>query len=245
MRDPHCKASAEGIAASLPGTYRREHVFELRQAVELFEIYQGKIRACEAETERYLAELTEGNDEEPPPRGPGRKGETMSFSVREYAWKLLGVNLFRIKGLSSETVLRQVSEVGVDLGAFPSEKHFASWLCLSPNRRVSGGRVLTSRTQTSANRAAAAFRQAAVSVARSDSELGEYYRQMKAKKGPARAVTATAPKLARISYSVVKHGRECEERGAAVYEERERERTLASLRRRAQGLGYELVARAA
>jgi hypothetical protein len=245
MRDPHCKASSEQIAASLVGNYRREHLFELRQAVELLEIYQGKIRECEGEMERYLAELTEVEDREPPPPAPGRKGETMSFSVRAYAWKLLGVDLFRIKGLSSETVLRLNSEVGTDLGAFPSEKHFASWLCLSPNRRVSGGRVLTSRTQTSANRAAAALRQAAVSVARSDSDLGAYYRRMKAKKGPASAVTATAHKLARISYAVVKNGREYEERGAALYEERERERALASLRKRAQGLGYELVARAA
>jgi transposase len=244
LRDPHCKASADEIAASLMGTYRREHLFELRQAVELFEIYQGKIRECEAELERSLSELTEGKDDEPP-SGPGRKAETMSFSVREYAWKLLGVDLFRIKGLNAETVLRLLSEVGVELGAFPSEKHFASWLSLSPNRRVSGGQVLSSRTQASANRAAAAFRQAAVSASRSDSELGAYYRRMKAKKGPASAVTATAHKLARISYSVVKNRREYDERGGAVYEERERKRTLASLRKRAQGLGYELVARAA
>jgi hypothetical protein len=245
MRDPYRKASADEIGASLLGTYRREHLFELRQALELFEIYQGKNRECEAEMERYLKELTEGTDEELPPPGPGRKAETMSFSVRGYAWKLLGVDLFRIKVLSSETVLRLLSEMRVDLGAFPSEKHFASWLCLCPNRRVSGGRVLTSRTQTSANRAAAALRLAEVSVARSDSELGAYYRRMKATKGPASAVSATAHKLARICYSVVKNGREYEERGAALYEERDRERTLASLRKPAQGLGYELVARAA
>jgi transposase len=243
LRDPHCRASADEIAASLVGNYRREHLFELRQAVELFEVYQAKIAECEAEMAAYLDSLTEGGDEPPPV--PGGKRQTMSFDVRGHAFKLVGVDLFRIKGLNAETVLRIVSEVGVDVRAFPTEKHFASWLCLSPNRRVSGGKVLSSRTQTSANRAAAAFRQAAVSVSRSDSELGAYYRRMKARKGPASAVTATAHKMARIYYSVVKNGREYEERGAGAYEERERERVLASLRKRAQGLGYELVACAA
>ena len=128
---------------------------------------------------------------------------------------------------------------------FPSEKHYASWLGLSPNRRVSGGKVLSSQTKPSRNRAAAAFRQAAVSVERSESALGAYYRRMKARKGPAAAVTATAHKLARIYYSLVKHGREYEELGARAYEERERERVVTNLRKRAKGLGYELVARAA
>jgi len=110
---------------------------------------------------------------------------------------------------------------------------------------VSGGKVLSSRTKASNNRAAAAFRQAAVSVQRSDSELGAFYRRMRARKGPASAATATAHKIARLYYSLVKHGREYEERPAAVYEQRERERALASLRKRAKGLGYELVEQAA
>ncbi len=96
----------------------------------------------------------------------------MSFNVRDEAFKLAGVDLFRIKGVNAETVLRLLSEVGADLGKFPTEKHFSSWLSLSPNRKVSGGKVLTSRTKASSNRAAQAFRQAAVSVQASDSELG-------------------------------------------------------------------------
>jgi transposase len=244
MRDARCHASSQEIAASLVGNYRQEHLFELKQAVDLFEVYQEKVAECEAEMERYLESLNEGKDDEPPPL-PGRKAKTMSFDVRSHAYKLTGVDLFRIKGLNSETVLRIISEVGVDLSAFPTEKHFASWLCLSPNRRISGGRVLSSRTKTSGNRAAAAFRQAAVSVQRSDSELGAFYRRMKARKGPASATTATAHKIARLYYSLVKSGREYEERSAEAYEQRERERAIASLQKRANGLGYELVERAA
>ena len=151
MRDPRCKATADQIAASLEGTFRREHMFELRQAFELFEVYQEKIAACEAEMKNYLTEMTEGYDDDPPPKGDRRKHESMSFSVRDYAWKLTGVDLFKINGLGSETILRILSEVGVDLSAFPTEKHFASWLCLSPNRRISGKKVPVSYTHLRAH----------------------------------------------------------------------------------------------
>ncbi len=193
----------------------------------------------------YLTEMTEGYDDDPPPKGDRRKHESMSFSVRDYAWKLTGVDLFKINGLGSETILRILSEVGVDLSAFPTEKHFASWLCLSPNRRISGKKVLSSRTKASSNRAAAAFRQAAVSVQRSDSELGAYFRRMRARKGPASAVTATAHKIARIYYSLLTRGGEYEEHGAKVYDQKQQERIVASLRTRARALGYELVEKAA
>lgn len=245
MRHPSCHASAEVIAQSLVGNYRQEHLFALKQAVELFEFYQAKILECEAEMAKYLAQLSHKRDDQPPPLAGREKRQTMSFNVRDEAWKLLGVALFRIKGLNAETVLRLVSEVGMEVNSFASEKQFASWLSLSPNRRVSGGKVLSSKTRASKNRAAVAFRQAAVSVARSDSELGAYYRRMQARKGPGAAITATAHKLARIYYHLIKEGCEYEEGGARAYEERQRERTVANLRKRAKGLGYELVAVAA
>jgi len=204
MRHPSCHASAEVIAQSLVGNYRQEHLFALQQAVELFEFYQQKIKDCESEMEKYLQKLPGKRDDQPPASQGRNKRQSMCFNVRDHAWKLLGVDLFRIKGLGAETVLRVVSEVGADLRGFETEKHFTSWLSLSPNRRVSGGKVLSSRTKANRNRAAQAFRQAAVSVARSDSELGAYYRRMQTRKGPASAVTATAHKLARIYYNLVK-----------------------------------------
>jgi transposase len=242
MRDPHCKASAEVIAASLVGNYRQEHLFSLKQAVELFEFYQQKIRECEEEIEAYLKKLPHKREGEPP-RMEGRpKKSRVSFNVRDEAYKLVGVDLFRIKGVNAETVLRLLSEVGVDLGRFPSEKHFASWLSLSPEKKVSGGRVISTRTKASNNRAAQAFRQAAVSVQGSDSELGAYYRRMKGRMGGAKAVTATAHKLARIYYRMVKEGEEYVEEGARGYEAKQKERVVSSLKKRARGLGYELVA---
>jgi transposase len=245
MRDYRCHATAEEIAQSLIGNYRQEHLFSLKQAVELFEYYQEKIAECEAEMEKYLECLPHVTEEDPPELPFKDKRNMMSFNVQDHAYKLLGVDLFRIRGLNSETVLRIVSEVGVDLSAFPSEKHFASWLCLSPNQRVSGGKVLSSRTNPSSNRAAAAFRQAAVSVERSQSELGAFYRRKRSQKGPASAATATAHKIARLYYSLVKNGTEYQEQGARAYEERERERIVANLKKRARSFGLELVAKGA
>jgi transposase len=244
MRDPHCKASAEVIAQSLVGNYRQEHLFSLKQAVELFEFYQQKIRECEEEIEAYLKKLPHKREDEPPPLEGRPKKSRVSFNVRDEAYKLLGVDLFRVKGLNAETVLRLVSEVGVDLGRFPTEKQFSSWLSLSPEKKITGGKVLSSKTRTSRNRAAQAFRQAAVSVQGSESELGGYFRRMKARLGSAAAVTATGHKIARIYYRLVKYGEEYEEVGARAYEEKHRQRVVSNLRKRARGLGYELVAAA-
>ena len=242
MRDPHCKASAEVIAQSLVGNYRQEHLFSLKQAVELFEFYQQKIRECEEEIEAYLKKLPHKRDDEPPPEEGRPKKSRMSFNVRDEAFKLVGVDLFRIKGLNAETVLRLLSEVGVDLGRFPTEKQFSSWLSLSPEKKVSGGKVLLARTKASSNRAAQAFRQAAVSTQGSNSELGAYFRRMKSRLGGPKAVTATAHKLARVYYRLVKHGEEYVEEGARAYEEKQRQRVVSNLQKRARGLGYELVA---
>lgn len=244
MRDPRCKATGELIAQSLIGNYRAEHLFALKQAVELFEFYQQKIGECEEQIESYLKQLPHKRDDEPPPWGGRAKKSRVSFNVRDEAYKLLGVDLFRIKGLNSETVLRLLSEVGVDLGRFPTEKQFSSWLSLSPEKKVSGGKVLRSKTKASSNRAAQGFRQAAVSVQGSDCELGAYYRRMRARVGGVKAVTATAHKLARIYYGLVKYGQEYEEGGAEAYEEKHRQRVVRNLRKKARGLGFELVAAA-
>ena len=225
MRDRNCKATHEVIAQSLIGNYRQEHLFSLKQAVELFEFYQQKIRECEQEIEAYLATLPHKRDDEPPAMEGRAKRSRVSFNVRDEAYKL-----------------RLLSEVGMDLAAFPSEKHFSSWLSLSPNNKVSGGKVLSSKTKASSNRAAAAFRQAAISTQASDSELGAYYRRMKARLGGPKAVTATAHKLARLYYRLVKHGEEYVEAGARAYEEKHRERVIRHLQKRARGLGFDLVA---
>lgn len=240
LRDRNCHASAEEIAQSLVGNYREEHLFALRQAVDLFEFYQQKIRECESEMEKYLKKLPHKREDEPPPLPEGEKRSQINFNVRDQAWKLIGTDLFRIKGLGSETVLRLISEVGTDLSRFPTDKQFVSWLGLCPETKQSGVKISSSRTKPCNSRAAAAFRQAAVGAQGTQTGLGAFYRRKKAHLGPAKAITATAHKIARIFYSLVKNGSEYVEAGADAYEKKYEAKILKSLKRRANEMGYKL-----
>ena len=154
---------------------------------------------------------------------------------------MTGVDLTTIDGVDSYTALKVVSEIGLDMSRWPTVKHFASWLGLSPNTRVSGGRVMSSRTKPNANRAATALRLAAQALHRSNSALGAFLRRKKAQLGAPKAITATAHKLARIIYSMLMYGQEYVDAGAEYYERQYRSRALRNARRRAAQLGYRLV----
>src|ERR671933_206191 len=243
LRDYRCKHSVAGIAQSLAGNYRPEHLFALQQAVTLYETQQAQIVACQQEIEEYLARFPPGPLEPPPtPAKPRqRTGNPFHFDVHTQVYRLTGVDLTRIDGIDAATALTLVSEIGTDLGRWPTVKHFSSWLGLCPGTKKSGGKVLSSKTQPSANRAAAALRLAATSLYRSRSALGAYLRRMSAKLGKAQAVTATAHKLARLVYSLLKHGGEYADAGQDYYERQYRERVVQNLTRRAKELGFVLV----
>src|SRR5919112_3849520 len=140
-----------------------------------------------------------------PPAKPGSKSKNEpNFNVRAQMARIIGVDLVAVMGLSASTVQTIITEIGTDMSKFPTVKHFCSWLGLAPRNDISGGKVLRSRTRKGTNRATQAFRQAAQSVARSDSAVGGYYRAMRARKGPEQANVATAPKIARIVYHLLK-----------------------------------------
>ena len=240
-----CHTSAEVMMQSLVGNFRAEHLFALQQAVELYEEYREKITACEAAIEEYLATLapvTEDPLPEPPTGSGTKKAAEFAFDVRQEMYRQVGVDLFRVPGFNEETVLRLLSETGRDLTRWPSEKHFASWLSLCPGTKKSGGKVLSSRTQPNRNRAAEALRRAAVSAGRTETEIGAYFRRKRAQKGPAGAVTATAHKLAKLYYVLVKEQQEYEPQTAGQYEAKQQQRTLQKLTKQAAQLGYELRA---
>lgn len=240
-----CHTSAEVMMQSLVGNFRAEHVFALQQAVELYEEYQTKIAACEAAIEEYLKTL-EPVTPEPLPDNPDGKGTKKAaefgFDVRREMYRQIGVDLFRLPGFNEETVLRLLAETGRDLTRWPSEKHFASWLSLCPGTKKTGGKVISSRTQPNRNRAAEALRRAAVSAGRTETELGAYFRRKRAQKGPAGAVTATAHKLAKLYYLLVKEQQEYAPQSAGQYEAQQQARTVQKLTRQAAMLGYELRA---
>jgi transposase len=243
LRDPHCQNSVETIAKSLVGNYREEHLFALRQALELYETYQLKIADCEAAIAAYLLRQEHRTeDEPPPPQKPilTRNRVRAGLDIREHLYKMSGVDLFSVSGLAADTLLTLAGEVGFDMQPWQSVKHFTSWLALCPGTKQSGRRVLSRKTKPSANRAAQAFRIAAVSQVRAKSALGAFYRRIRARSGGSEAVTATAHKIARIYYSLLKHGTAFVDQGAAAYEQQFQERRLKALRKQAVSLGYQL-----
>ena len=164
-------------------------------------MYQGKIAECDREIETHLERFEDRSSGEPPAARSGRrrsKGNAPRFDIWTHLYRITGVDLTRIDGVDAYTALKVISETGTDMTKWPSAKHFASWLGLSPNNRITGGRVISSKTKASANRAAAALRLAANALHRSDSALGAFLRRKKAQLGAPKAITATAHKLARL-----------------------------------------------
>ena len=242
-RDPRIRADQETIARSLQGHWREEHIFELAQALELYRVYQGKIAECDGKIQAALEQF-EPVAEGAPPAKAGRvqkQKNAPAFDVRSHLYRITGVDLTRIDGVDAYTALKVISEIGTDRSKWPSAGHFASWLGLSPDNRVTGGRILSSRTKRNASRAAAALRLAAGALHHSDSALGAFYRRKRAQLGSPKAITATAHKLARIIYAMLRYGREYVDAGAEHYERQHHQRALRATTRRAALLGYQLV----
>lgn len=244
LRDPRCKESLATLRAALTGNYRPEHVFALRQALELYEFYQSKIADCDLQIQSALRQLTwacsEPDEPLPPAKGKDRGGPK-GLEVRKALYTLVGVDLTQIDGLGTESVLRLIAECGDDMSRWPTAKHFTSWLTLAPGNKISGGKLLSSKTRPSANRAATLFRLAAVSAGRTATALGAFYRRLAARIGKAKAVTATARKIATLFYHLLRYGATYKDPGADLYEERYRQRTIRNLQRKARDLGYQLV----
>src|SRR6201988_1923670 len=245
LRDTRCHTSVETITKALTGNYRPEHLFALEQALALYEAYQEKASACDARIEAVLKQLSLRRGREvgslpSPRRGMRRQPNGPGFDVRTALFALLGKDLTQINGLGPYLALKLVAECGDDLSAWPSAKHFTSWLCLAPGNKISGGKVLSSRTRRLGSRAAALLRLAAVTVGRTDTALGAFYRRLSARIGKVKAITATARKIAVLFYNAVRHGMEYVDPGESFYETRYRKRVVDNLRRRAKSFGFVL-----
>lgn len=242
-RNRQCKHNEAEIAKSLEGHYKREHLFELKQALELYDIYDEKLSACDAELEVLYNEFDppdEPGTDPPKPRRQKRRKNQPHFDLSQSLYRMAGVDLTQIDGLDALTVQDILSEIGTDMSVWPTVKHFSSWLRLSPNNKVTGGKVKRRGTQPTTNRASTAFRLAAQSLARSDSAIGAFYRRLRARHGAPKAITATAHKLARIVYFMLKHRQPYLDPGASYYEEQYRERAIRNLRRKASSFGMRL-----
>ncbi len=246
LRDPHCAKPETELVKALTGNYRAEHVFALKQALALYDAYTEQIHECDQEIERQYTVLKPIHDDDLPPLDTSDKKNTHSkngplYDARTLLYQLLGVDLVAINGLNASTVEDIISEIGTDIECWPTDKHFCSWLGLAPHNDISGGKVLRSRTLKTHNRAGQAFRIAAQAVSRTQTALGAYFRRMRAKHGPQKAIIATAHKLARIFYFMLKRRTPFRDIGADEYDKREREREIARLQKRAAKLGFTLT----
>jgi transposase len=242
-RDRRCAKSELEIAKSLEGNYRREHLFALQQAVELYDFYDRQLQACDAELEAMYNEFEppeQPGTPPPDPRTSKRRKNQPYFDLSQSLYRLTGVDLTDIDGLDALLVQTILSEIGTDVKAWPTVKHFTAWLRLSPNNQVTGGKVKRRGTQPTQNRAATAFRIGAQSLARSDSSGGAFYRRMRAKHGAPKAITAAAHRLARIVYFMLKRREPYRDRGADYYEQEYQARVLRNLKRKAAKLGMRL-----
>ena len=252
LRNYRCKKDAQEIALALTGTWREEHLFVLKQALALFDFSTAQLSECDAQIERTLAVIKprfEPAPTAPVPAGPTtpprRKPHSHSknapaVDTRAHILRMTGVDLVAVHGISDSLAQTILAEIGTDMSKWPDEKHFCSWLGLAPKHDISGGKVLKSRTMKNRNRATQAFRMAAQSVSRSHCAFGAFYRRMKGRLGPAQALVATAHKIARTVYHMLKNRVQYHDIGAAEYNQQFREREMRYLQKKAAKLGYTL-----
>lgn len=247
LRHYSCHSSAETIAKALTGSYRTEHLFALDQALALYDAYHEKASACDVRIEAVLKELSIHRDRDygsAPPvsrrRNRSDQANALAFDVHAALFGLLGKDVTTIDGLGPYLSLKLIAECGDDLTSWPNAKHFTSWLGLAPSNKISGGKTLSSRTRRSGGRAAALLRLAAATVGRTDTALGAFCRRLSSRIGKAKAVTATARKIAVLFYNAVRHGMDYVDPGASSYETRYRTRVINNLHRRAKAFGFVL-----
>ncbi|MFB3138341.1 MAG: IS110 family transposase [Phycisphaerales bacterium] len=232
------------VIRSLAGTYQAEHLFALEQALTAWRFYQQQIQQCDQKIEALLEEMTaaiEQPDEIQPPK-PIRHNKPAIADLHTKLMKLTGGrDASQLPGLTDLTLMKLISEVGTDMSRWPSAKHFVSWLGLSPGVHQSGKRRWRRRSRRK-SRAGQIFRESAQSLAGSKHlALGGFYRRLRAKRGPAIAIVATARKLAIMFYNVLRYGMAYVEQGLHRYEQRYKEQIIRSLQRRAKALGLQLV----
>jgi len=244
LREPGCRASEQEFVNALIGNYRQEHLFALKQAVELFDIYQKKIAECDTEIDTQLAMFEKRSDPAKPlaKKSRSRRKNQPHFDARTLLYEIVGLDLTAIHGLESSSVLTILSETGTNMSPWSSGKSFAAWLALSPNNRITGGKQIRKRGfVVRPNRAAQAFRIAAQTLERAQCGLGAFFRRIRSRHGRQSAIKATAHKLALIFYSMLKNRTAYLDPGPDYFEQRYRDNLLNSLTKKAAALGFTLT----
>jgi transposase len=249
LRDPGCKHSEEEIAKALTGTWREEHLYVLKQSLELYDFYTEKIEACDAEISRQYGMTRPDWESGELPVLPDKKRHAHSKNapkaareIRAHLYRINGVDLSLVDGMGVSLAQTVTMEVGSNVGEkFPTEKHFSSWLGLAPKHDITGGKVLSNRTLKTRNRAGQAFRLAANSVKKADCPFGVMYRRLRSRLGPAQATVATAHAIARVVYKMLKYKVEYDPLSVNEYQKQYEKQQVKYMRKRAAKFGYQLV----
>jgi transposase len=245
FRDGRCRASAETIAASLMGNFQPEHMLALKHALDLYDSHQRLIADCDNAANAVLVDLTRQIKDERPALGKSpkqRHKRDPTVDYRSPAYLLTGVDLTAVPGISAYSAISLIAEIGTDMSKWQTERQFGSWLRLSPRANITGGRVTDARTMPGVSRAAELFRMAAVCAGKTATAIGAFYRRLALRRGTGRAIVATAYKIARIVYAMIKNGTTYSQLDEATYNEQQRQHAIKRLRRTAHSLGLELVA---
>lgn len=252
LRDWRVKASREEIARSLEGTWREDVLFELKQAVDAYDFVQKQMGECDQELEKYMAALPSrilpGSDAEraddsgkkkEKPKKP--KGNTPKFDLKTELNRVNGVDLTTIDGIDVMTAETILSEIGTDMSRFKTEQHFVSWAGLTPRQDVSGGKVIRQRSRRVNNRVGNALRLAVNSLFRSESYLGARFRKLRARRGAPKAIKGMARYIGCLVYRILTLGQAWVDRGTKHFEEKNRQREINDLQRKATALGLQLL----
>jgi hypothetical protein len=249
FRDPNCKHSEEEIEKALTGTWREEHLYILKQSLELYDFYTEKMEACDAEINRQYGMTRPDWGSGELPAIPNKKRHTHSKNapkdakeIREHLYRINGVDLSLVDGMGVSLAQTVTMEVGSNVGEkFLTEKHFCAWLGLAPKHDITGGKVLSNKTLKTKNRAGQAFRLAANSVKKADCPFGMMYRRLRSRLGPAQATVATAHAIARVVYKMLKYKVEYDPLSVNEYQKQYEEQQVKYMRKRAAKFGYQLI----
>ena len=247
MRDRRCRKSEVQIAEHLTGNWRPEHLFNLRQALKMYDQLCSAVSDYENEILAYLKALQPADDNDTPPPPPSSKAKAKNIAkrgqepLRQALYRISGFDLTSIDGIGVDTASQIISELGTDFTAFPNESHFVSYLRLAPNLSISAGKKVPSKSKASTcTHVAKALRMAAVTLRRSQTALGAYYRRISWHKGASVAVFATARKLAQLIYRLVRYGQAYVDAGAQSYESQFNHRRLKYYTKTLKTMGYKV-----
>lgn len=237
LRDGRCKKSEEEIAESLNGYYKEDQLYLLKFNYDTFMFFDGQLADMDAQITTLLKTfpLKEDANKECPDSTKSKypqKGKNdlrTKENLRDILYHITGTDLTTITGLQANTILQIISEVGVDMSKFPTANHFASYLGFVPHNKITGGYVLSSRTDRIKNPAAQAFKKVVPSISQGKTALAAFYRRVAPKRGKGKAIVAVCRKLAIIFYNTLVYGTQFVDYGQEQYTKQQEEREKALL----------------